>query len=80
MNRPGKIGVLSRLKNSLQQPAEVTLPIESNEIPYKAEDAPVVPGVPITQGREAHLANLEARRNIVNAYKYSKRPALRRLY
>ena len=80
MNRPGRIGVLSRLMNSLQQPAEVTLPIESNEIPYKVEDAPVALGVPVTQGREAHLANLEARRNIVNAYKYGKKPELRRLY
>ena len=80
MNRPEKSGVLSRLMNSLQQPAEVTLPIESNEILCKVDDAPVALGVPVSQGREAHLANLEARRNIVNAYKYGNRPVLRRLY
>ena len=80
MNRPGKIGILSRLMNSLQQPTEVILQTEMNDYIDKADDGPVATGEPVAQGREAHMANIEARRNIVNAYKYGNRPVLRRLY
>lgn len=80
MNRPGKTGILSRLMNSLQQPTEVILQTERNDFLEKEDEGPVAAGVPVAQGREAHLANIEARRNIVNAYKYGNRPVLRRLY
>ncbi len=40
----------------------------------------MVAGVPVVQGREARMANIEARRNIVNAYKYGNRPVTRRIF
>ena len=79
MNRPVKIGVLSRLMNSLQQPTEIIMQTERDDFLEKEDDGPVAEGVPVAQGGEAHLANIEARRNIVNAYKYGNRPVLRRL-
>ena len=80
MNRPGKIGIISRLMNSLQQPTEVVVrPVLKKHLD-NADDAHVVAGVPVVQGREARMANIEARRNIVNAYKYGNRPVLRRIF
>lgn len=66
--------------NSLQQPTEVILQTEKNDFLEKEDDSPVAAGVPVAKGREAHLANIEARRNIVNAYKYGNRPVTRRVF
>ena len=80
MNRPVKIGILSRLMNSLQQPTEIILQTERDDYIDKADDGPLATGVPVTQWREARMANIEARRNIVNAYKYGNRPVTRRIF
>ena len=66
--------------NSLQQPTEIIMQTERDDYIDKADDGPLAAGVPVAKGREAHLANIEARRNIVNAYKYGNRPVTRRVF
>ena len=80
MNCPGRIGSKSRLVDSLQQPIEVVARpvIEKDDDGVDGAQADVY--VRGTRVREAQMADIDARKNILKANKYANRPILRRLY
>ena len=71
---------ISRYVNSLQQPTEVVTRLAHEKNLGDTDDAHTFTDVTIARVRDAQIVNVEARRNIVRAYRYTNRPILRRLY